>query len=213
MCVRSSQIYDRSELLRKVIGEKAHTQCQTTRRSRDEDRSICHKVASEKCLPSKLEFLWLFRIHLFRICIAFFDFGYLHRASSSDLRQKGRHPLTRISSRVVSGRGSDRYDNAHLLYTSALRVLPMILPSNITVRGRHSKFEMFLYVPRCGTLLQYGRADVIRIFCSPSFGSLEKGALQSGEQEGKLAKLTPIGQGLAPIEASLRQHGSSPSWL
>ncbi len=46
---------------------------------------------------------------------------------------------------------------------------------------------MFRHIPRCGTLLQYGRADVIRIFCSPSFGSLEKGVLQTDEQDRKLA--------------------------
>ena len=52
----------------------------------------------------------------------------------------GRRPLTRISGRVVSGRGNNKChdDRAHRLYTSALRVLPMILPSNITVRGKHA---------------------------------------------------------------------------
>lgn len=45
------------------------------------------------------------------------------------------------------------WHGTHRLKTSALRVLPMMLP-------------------RWGTLLQYGNADVISILVSPSFGSL-----------------------------------------
>lgn len=43
----------------------------------------------------------------------------------------------------------------------------------------------------------------MRTFCSPSFGSLEKGVLQSDERGRKLEKLTLIDQGLALIGASL----------
>lgn len=67
-----------------------------------------------------------------------------------------RSPISRtvISARI---RCEHRQEicGTHRLKTSALNVLPMIFP-------------------RWGTLLQYGSADVMSTFSSPSFGSLER---------------------------------------
>ncbi len=63
------------------------------------------------------------------------------------------------------------FNGTYLLKTSALKVLPIILPKEVGLRDQHVQKSMS-GVPRWGTLLQYGRADVMRIFVSPSFGSL-----------------------------------------
>jgi hypothetical protein len=59
--------------------------------------------------------------------------------------------------------------------TSALNVLPMMLPSDtISQATKWETASVSHRVPRCGTLLQYGRADVISIFRSPGTGRLHQ---------------------------------------
>jgi len=76
----------------------------------------------------------------------------------------------------------------------------MILPSDKETKWLvEGTQNIVLCVPRWGTLLQYGRADVMRILFSPSSGNLGNSALPLNEQERTLIKLTPIDRVLAPI--------------
>ena len=139
---------------KKHLENKVGTQCQTTRKFRCGACYICHITPWEKCPLSELGFLWLFHIRRCHIYKAFSGSGCLresHFKSPSEPNYHSREYLRQGR----SGRHSSQQDTAYRLYTSALRVLPMILPSR---RGGRSvdiaQTEYSKMIPRCGTLLQ-----------------------------------------------------------
>ena len=135
MCARSSRIYGELEILQKARRNYVGTQCQTTRKSRCGVCYIYHITPWEKCPPSELEFLWLFHIRPSHIYRAFSGSGCLREFYFRSPPEPNDHSREYLRQKC-SGRYSSQQGSAYRLYTSALRVLPMILPSQ--GRGRRS---------------------------------------------------------------------------
>jgi hypothetical protein len=155
MCAQSSRIYSRLEIVQNHQENYVGTQCQTIRKSRCGVCYIYHITPWEKCPPSELGFLWLFHIRRSHIYKAFSGSGCLRRSHFRSPPVPNYHSREYLR-QECSGRHSNQQDSAYRLYTSALRVLPMILPSRR--RGERSaavaQTKFSKTIPRCGTLLQ-----------------------------------------------------------
>jgi hypothetical protein len=97
-------------------------------------------------------------------------------------------------------RGNDIYDSAHRLYTSALRVLPMILPSKSHLEEGTRYVSSHTEMRNIVTIWKSGCNEDILFSVLRQSGKV---GLSIRQTRATARKLTPIDQGLALIGASL----------